>query len=64
MSIWSAISSYPTAGQPPKPMSIASEQAPAARKQKKEKGKKVTQQQQQASLSPEEEAQMVKVCAI
>ena len=61
MSLWSAISSYPTAGEPPKPVS-APEQAPAARKQKKERAKKAMQQQQhQPSLSPEVEAELLKV---
>ena len=59
MSLWSAVSSYPTAGEPPKPVSTAAEQAPAARKQKKVK--KAAQQQRQPSLSPEEEAQIAKV---
>lgn len=59
MSLWSAVSSYPTAGEPPKPVSTAPEQAPAVRKQKE--AKKAAQQQRQPSLSPEEEAQIAKV---
>lgn len=59
MSLWSAVSSYPTAGEPPKTVNAAPEQAPA-RKQKKEKAKKAAQQQQ-PSLSPEEEAEILKV---
>lgn len=59
MSNWSAVSSYATAGDPPKPMASAKEPDVLPKAKRKEKPRKPTQHQ--PAIDPEQAAALLKV---
>ena len=61
MSQWSAMSAYPTSGDPPKAAAAPKEPVPVQKGRKKEKPKKEVKLQQQPVISPEEAERLLKV---